>query len=107
MTAKAKTLLRGVRVFDGESFLPQLQDVLIADGAVEKVTTASGTAAQEQELAASDIEVIDAAGHTLTPGIIDCHVHVCFSEAGSLASFTEPFSLQFYKSVDHLQRTLR
>lgn len=107
MTAKAKTLLRGVRVFDGESFLPQLQDVLIADGAVEKVTTASGTAAQEQELAASDIEVVDAAGHTLTPGIIDCHVHVCFSEAGSLASFTEPFSLQFYKSVDHLQRTLR
>ena len=60
MSAQTKTLVTNVRVFDGESFLPQLQNVLIADGAVEKVTTASGTAAQEQELAASDVEVIDA-----------------------------------------------
>ena len=28
MTAKAKTLLRGVRVFDGESFLPQLLSLI-------------------------------------------------------------------------------
>ncbi|MFC5426095.1 amidohydrolase family protein, partial [Brevibacterium otitidis] len=103
MAEKAKTLLRGVRVFDGETFLPQLQDVLIADGAIESLTATDTSGAKVP----SDTEVIDGTGHTLTPGIIDCHVHVCFSEAGSLASFTEPFSLQFYKSVDHLQRTLR
>lgn len=102
MAEKAKTLVRSVRVFDGETFLPQLQDVLIADGAIESLT-ATDTSGTETP---SDTDVIDGTGHTLTPGIIDCHVHVCISDAGSLTAFTEPFSLQFYKSVTHLQRTL-
>lgn len=102
MAGKAKTLVRSVRVFDGATFLPQLQDVLIAAGAIESLTATDTSGAETP----SDTEVIDGTGHTLTPGIIDCHVHVCISDAGSLTAFTEPFSLQFYKSVTHLQRTL-
>lgn len=109
-----RALLRGVRVFDGEDFLPQLQDVRVTDGVIESLTATEASAAEADSPAASgtdaasgDLEVIDAYGHTLTPGIIDCHVHVCFSDAGSLTAFTEPFSLQFYKSVVHLQRTLQ
>lgn len=106
MADKTKTLVRGVRVFDGESFLPQLQDVLISDSAIESVTAADTSGTENLDPAGDDVEVIDGSGQTLTPGIIDCHAHVCVSGAGSLTAFTEPFSLQFYKSVAHLERTL-
>ena len=106
MGGQPKTLVKNVRVFDGKSFLPQLQDVLIVDATIASLTATDTSGADDDAHASPDVDVIDGTGHTLTPGIIDCHVHVCFSGAGSLTAFTEPFSLQFYKSVDHLERTL-
>ena len=50
--------------------------------------------------------MLDAGEHTLTPGFIDCHVHLTVERAGALAAFAEPFSLQFYRSVDNLRKTL-
>ncbi len=60
------TLFRNVRVFDGERMLPA-QDVLIDGGMVvrlgQSVTAPAGAA------------VVDGAGRTLLPGLIDAHTH--------------------------------
>lgn len=95
-----KTLITGAVVFDGTSFAGA-QDVLVSDGRVAEILPAGTGAAGHP-----DAEVVDATGQTLTPGIIDCHVHVTSETAGSLDSFHEPFTYQFYRSVDLLKKTL-
>src|SRR5262245_47943205 len=54
------------------------QAVAIAGGKI----TAVGTSDQIKKLAGSTTEVIDLRGRTVTPGLIDTHVH--FSEADAL-----------------------
>lgn len=60
------TLIRGVRVFDGEQALPQTM-VLLRGGLIAEVGDHLGVPA--------GAEVIDAAGQTLLPGLIDAHTH--------------------------------
>ena len=95
------TLITDAIVFDGEQFRPGRWDILLRDGVVAALTE-SGTAEH-----AGDTHVVRASGSTVTPGFIDCHVHLTVGEAGSLAAFAEPFSLQFYRSVENMRRTLR
>lgn len=52
----------------GESSLREGHHVLIEDGRIREVS--------ERAIAANGAEVIDLAGKTLMPGLIDCHVHV-------------------------------
>lgn len=66
MTAGASTLIRGVRVFDGQRLRPA-SDVLLAGSAVAAVGSHLGVPA--------GAEVVDGCGRTLLPGLIDCHVH--------------------------------
>lgn len=47
--------------------------VLVIDGVIEKTGPAGSLSVPD---AAQDVAVIDAAGKTLTPGLIDAHVHV-------------------------------
>ncbi|WAL40664.1 amidohydrolase family protein [Brevibacterium sp. BRM-1] len=100
MSAPASTVFAGATVFDGTDFLPEPQDVVVADGRI----VAIGPAGEPERPA--DSTVIDCTGATLTPGFIDLHVHVTTAQAGSLAAFSEPFSLQFFKAADHLRKTL-
>lgn len=62
----APTLFRGVRVFDGE-VVTEAVDVILQGGVVAAV----GAGLEEPQGA----EVVDGAGHTLLPGMIDSHVH--------------------------------
>lgn len=87
--AAQTTLFRGARVFDGEAVL-EASDVLVRDGLIAAV----GTGLE----APPGAVVIDAAGHTLLPGLIDAHVHVfgdalrdalMFGVTTSLDMFTE------------------
>lgn len=56
----------GVRMFDGERVLP-VANVIIRDGRIEAVGA---------DVAIPDgIEVVDGAGRTLLPGLIDAHTH--------------------------------
>jgi dihydroorotase len=68
------TLIKGARVIDPGN-LDQTCDLLIAHGRIETVQPHISLPAD-----ASQIEVIDAAGLWLTPGLIDLHVH--FREPG-------------------------
>lgn len=58
--------VRGARVFDGERLLPRA-DVLVRDGRI--VAVGADLALPD------DVAVVDGAGKTLLPGLIDAHTH--------------------------------
>ena len=63
---KTPILFQHVRVFDGTQVTPDA-DVLIESGKIKEVGS---------NLAAGDAKIVDGAGKTLLPGLIDAHVHV-------------------------------
>jgi imidazolonepropionase-like amidohydrolase len=63
----APVLFRAVRVFDGERVHAR-QDVLVRDGRIAAMGTSLAAPAGAQ--------VVDGAGRTLLPGLIDAHTHV-------------------------------
>lgn len=96
------TVLKNGHVFDGERFLPAPTDVVLRDGKIVAVGRDAGLAEEYAEAT-----VVDCAGRTVLPGIIDLHVHVMTSTPGSIQSMVDPYSLQFYESVKNLEATLR
>jgi imidazolonepropionase-like amidohydrolase len=62
----AAFVIRGARVFDGERLQPAT-DVVVRDGRIASLGRAAGNDAA--------LPVIDGAGQTLLPGLIDAHVH--------------------------------
>jgi imidazolonepropionase-like amidohydrolase len=69
-----------VTVFDGRTVKTK-QGVHIAGGAIEWV----GSHARAPRIARAASEV-EGAGRTLTPGLIDCHVHLSFDGEGNFAA---------------------
>jgi imidazolonepropionase-like amidohydrolase len=62
------TLITGAQVWDGISEGAAPQQVLVADGRIQRLAQAIEPP--------PDARVVDLTGHTLTPGFIDCHTHV-------------------------------
>lgn len=68
-TKAGRVLFRNADVFDGETpKLKRAHNVLVEDGAIKLVAA--------EAIQADGAEVIDCAGKTLMPGLIDNHVHV-------------------------------
>jgi imidazolonepropionase-like amidohydrolase len=66
-------LIRNGHVLDPvQGVLLENHEVLIEDGVVREVSA--------QPIRSANAQVIDAAGRTVMPGLIDCHVHVVFSQ---------------------------
>lgn len=80
--AESGTLFKNVRVFDGSgSDLSAVQDVRVRGNVIEAIGP---------DLSAGEgFTVIDGAGQTLMPGLIDAHVHLTFS-ALSMAELLSP-----------------
>lgn len=89
-----RTLFSGGVVFDGSTFSEG--DVVVEDGRVLEVGV--GLDGDER---------VDCTGRTLTPGIVDCHVHAMFSGVDILAMVQKPFSYAFYEAARNLGATLR
>ena len=66
-----QTLFLNAAIVDGSAREPRHGNVLVEDGVIRDVDAADG--------AAESREIIDLAGKTLMPGLIDCHVHVVAS----------------------------
>ena len=66
-----QTLYRGGLVFDGET-APQGGLGILVDG------TLVTHVAPDAQYGGYDGKVVDTSGGTLCPGLIDCHVHLCF-----------------------------
>jgi len=81
-------ILRNARVFDGfHADCAEGVDVLVADGLIREVSA--------RPLASGDARVVDLAGRTLMPGLIDCHIH----------SYASHVSLQKIDTVGGAYRT--
>ena len=72
---KNRIIIKNVNVFDGvQDKLLQNQVIIVEDGKIKDVFTNSGEKTLENG------EVYDLKGYTLTPGFIDCHMHMLLEE---------------------------
>jgi imidazolonepropionase-like amidohydrolase len=90
----ARTVLRGGRIFDGTDQLRD-GDVVVEDGRIIGVG-----------LDLDGDTAVDCAGHTLLPGLFDCHVHLAVTDINALRRQQTPFSLNFYEAIENMRVTL-
>jgi imidazolonepropionase-like amidohydrolase len=79
-------------------------NVLVHDGHIvaagDNLNDATVTADQRS------IKHIDAQGGYILPGFIDTHVHLMFEITPIAKQISTPFSLNFFKSTQHMRRTI-
>jgi imidazolonepropionase-like amidohydrolase len=95
------TYFAGMTMFDGRSVRTKA-GVLVADGHIQWVG-AQARAPREARAA----KVVEGSGRTLTPGLIDCHVHLCFDGEANFvgeANVTEAYAT--VKCVGNARRQL-
>lgn len=96
------SLIRNGTVIDGTGSAPLPNaGVLIAENLIRKVGPVSSLGRQD-----STVKEIDAGGGYILPGFIDSHVHLTVEGINIARDMATPFSLRFYRSVQHMRRTL-
>jgi imidazolonepropionase-like amidohydrolase len=90
-----RTLFASGQVFDGTGSPPAIADVVVSDGRIVEVGPGL-----------DGDEVVDCAGATVLPGLVDCHVHLLFSGVDPLKVLQTPFSYPYYQAVGNLRATL-
>jgi imidazolonepropionase-like amidohydrolase len=90
-----RTLFASGQVFDGTGSPAAAADVVVEDGRIVAVGTGL-----------DGDEVVDCAGATVLPGLVDCHVHLLFSGVNPLKALQAPFSLPYFEAVRNLRTTL-
>jgi imidazolonepropionase-like amidohydrolase len=94
----AATLITGANVWDGVAAQATPRRVLVVDGRIQKL----GDAIE----APADARVVDLTGHTVTPGFIDCHVHVTLTPPLGLMLALESSTTKTLKSLPVLKALL-
>lgn len=90
-----RTLIHGGTVVDGRGG-DAPADVVIEDGRI--IAVGPGLDGDD---------AVDAAGHTIYPGFIDCHVHfMADGDLDPLMGVYTPFSMNFYLAAERMARTL-
>ena len=98
----AFTLVRNGTLIDGNGGKPiPNAAVLIEDNRIRSVGRADSISLPNASFA-----TLDARGGTILPGFIDTHVHIMMEFANPLKMMQTPFSMQFYKSVQYMRKTL-
>ena len=91
MASTSQTLIIGANVWDGLSAQTAPGQVLVVDGRIQRV----GDAIE----APPDARVVDLSGHTLTPGFMDCHVHVTLAPPVGVMMVLESSNAKTLKSL--------
>jgi imidazolonepropionase-like amidohydrolase len=74
MIVMSQVIFRNARIFDGFSGdCAEGMSVWVADGLIREISVGA--------LTGSGAQIIDAAGKTLMPGLIDAHVHAWLCES--------------------------
>ncbi|SPO41311.1 uncharacterized protein PSFLO_06793 [Pseudozyma flocculosa] len=87
-------LVRNATIWTGEDDGTQVlegYDVHVSKGIIQKIEKTSHAA--DRQHADKDVEVIDAAGRWLTPGLVDMHVHLAISNTPSLSATEDTNSI--------------
>ncbi len=92
------TLLTGATVWDGVADSPVPRQILVADGLIRRVGDVVDPPAGTQR--------VDLTGHTLTPGFIDCHVHVTVLPPVGAALAADSSTAKALKAVPVLRTLL-
>jgi imidazolonepropionase-like amidohydrolase len=92
------TLITGANVWDGISARAAPGQVLVVDGRIQRVADAIE--------APPDARVVDLSGHTLTPGFMDCHVHVTLAPPVGVMMALESSNAKTLKSLPRLRTLL-
>lgn len=93
--------IRGATLIDGTGRDPvHNATVLIEDSRIVSVGPDSRVSLP------SDVEIIDASGRTLLPGMIDCHVHVMSQGFNLMRGLATPPSLALLQCIPYLRATL-
>ena len=77
------TLFRNVRVIDGSGAAPFAAEVRVAGTRIAEI------ARDGKRLPAGEAEVIDGAGATLMPGLIEAHGHLSFLDVARVEELAE------------------
>lgn len=70
------TLIRNVRIFDGEQSLASLSSVLVEDGRIKAIAESADGLDD-----AGAATVIEGAGRTLMPGLVEAHAHLTWGSS--------------------------
>jgi imidazolonepropionase-like amidohydrolase len=92
------TLITGATVWDGTSAHAAPREVLVVDGRVQRVA--------DTVEAPAGARVVDLPGHTVTPGFIDCHVHVTLAPPIGLTMALESSTAKTLKALPVLRALL-
>ena len=74
----AETLFKNVRIFDGNAKRPYAGEVMLQGNLIKKV------AKGKSKIRANGATVVDGAGATLMPGLVEPHSHVCYIDSTTL-----------------------
>ncbi|CAN5580772.1 amidohydrolase family protein [soil metagenome] len=94
-------LFHGGTIFDGTGAEPAEADLLVVDGRIAEVGPRLG-----DDPGVEPDELVDCTGHTVLPGLFDCHVHVLFDQVNTLQVLQTPFSYPYYQAIANLRATL-
>ncbi|MCB9138121.1 MAG: amidohydrolase family protein [Caldilineaceae bacterium] len=97
-----QTYIHNGTLIDGTGRAPIQDAALVID---DNRIKAVGTAA-DLPRPGRDATDVDAGGGTILPGLIDTHVHLMMEGLNIPEMITRPFSLNFYRAVDHMRRTI-
>jgi imidazolonepropionase-like amidohydrolase len=88
-------IFTGGLVYDGTTGRPAEGDVVVEDGRIVDVGPGLD----------GDVSV-DCTGGYVSPGFMDCHVHVTLDNPSQTQIVETPFSLQFFRAAANLKKTL-
>jgi imidazolonepropionase-like amidohydrolase len=95
-------LIHNGTLIDGNGGAPVSEAaVLIRDNQIQ----AAGRKA-DIPLPSADVDMIDAQGGSILPGLIDTHVHLMFEDIDFMRMFNTPFSLTYYEAIGRMRRTV-